>query len=142
RSTHGGLLAGPGSLPPPPATVVRQQTRSVQSADCPPAGAVSLFAGPGLSAPARAGLYWRLLHRQSIRAYCASQAPARVPHPGLCSRGVCSSRLGLLRRSARGANESTPELFCDGPVLQPHAVCRVHRLADHGTLSGVSPTCL
>ena len=37
---------------PAQTTAARQQTRSVQTGDCPPAGTLSLFGRPGLPAPA------------------------------------------------------------------------------------------
>jgi hypothetical protein len=69
-------------------------------------------------------------------------APPRVPHPGLCPGRVCPGRLGLIWYSPGRANAPAAEFLCHGVVLQSHAVCRVHRLPDDGTLSRLPPTCL
>jgi MFS family permease len=67
-------------------------------------------------------------------------AKTRLSHSGLCPGRVCPGRLGDVWLCASGTNAAPAELLCDGPVLQPHAVCRVHRLPDDGALPGLPPT--
>ena len=78
-----------------------------------------------------------------VKAYVRTVRPqtaGRLSHAGLCSRRVCPGRLGLVRLRPGRANAPTAELLCHGPVLQPHAVRGVHRLPDHGALSGLPST--
>ena len=80
-----------------------------------------------------------------VKAYVRTVRPKAaggLSHAGLCPRRVCPGGLGGLRLCPCGPNAPPAEFFCYGLVLQSHAVRRVHRLPDHGTLPRLPPTCL
>ena len=77
-----------------------------------------------------------------VKAYVRTVRPrgARLSHPGLCPGRVRPGRLGRVWLGASGANTAPTEFLCHGAVLQPHDVCGVHRLPDHGALPRLPPT--
>ena len=78
--------------------------------------------------------------RQGLCPPRASAAYAGLPDLGVCPRRMRPGGLGPVRRDQRRQHPPPPELLCHGAVLQPHAVCPVHALRDHGALPGL-PHC-
>ena len=140
RSPHGGLLARPRALPPPQAPA-RPQANSIHSNRTLSACWNAIPIRPRRSSSACASTALPAAMRWS-KPMCAPCDPAagRLSHAGLCPRRVCPGRLGLVRLCPRGANAPPAEFLCHGPVLQPHAVRRVHRLPDDGALSRLPST--
>ena len=141
RSSHGGLLARPGALPPP-------QSHGTHASKLDPfkAQIVRMLERYPYSA---AQVFQRLREQgfdggySIVKAYVRTVRPRRQPAfltlafaPGECAQ----VDWGSFGCGPGGANESPPELLCHGAVLQPHDVCGVHRLPDHGALPGLPPT--